>query len=145
MNTEIFSVNMIISCIQFMDNLQDATDFMKMARADWEAGMCSSPYSICFHAQQAAEKCLKGFLAFHTQTIPKSHDIKGLINRCAIVDSELQTLLTCADALKLFGVEIRYQPSKEEAETNCHVAWSAMSSIFNVIKQKLPESIVSTK
>jgi HEPN domain-containing protein len=129
-----------------MSNLQNAVDFMTMARADWEAGMCSSsPYSICFHAQQAAEKYLKGFLAFHSQAIPKSHDIRDLINRCASIDTEFQTLLSCADALKPFGVEIRYQSSKEEAETNCHIAWSAMSSIFNIVKQKLPDSVVSVR
>lgn len=35
----------------------------------------SGPYdTACFHAQQAIEKALKGFLALHRQPIPRTHD-----------------------------------------------------------------------
>ena len=124
-----------------MDAENKSRDFAKMARADWEAGMTSSsPYSICFHAQQAAEKYLKAFVALHGQVVPKSHDIAGLIERCATIDPSLKALLPCAASLKSFGVEIRYEPSKEEAEQKCPEAWSAMNSIMAALKHKLPST-----
>lgn len=124
-----------------MSNDKKAIDFVKMARADWEAGMTSSvPYSICFHAQQAAEKYLKAFLAFHGQTIPKSHDVADLIRRCVAIDPSFAHLLEQAGALQLFGVEIRYSPSKDEAEQKCSAAWSAMTAIQEKLKGIVPEA-----
>jgi len=41
------------------------------------------PYdTACFHAQQAAEKYLKGFLAFLEQPIPRTHDVEELQRLC---------------------------------------------------------------
>jgi HEPN domain-containing protein len=41
------------------------------------------PYdTACFHAQQAREKSLKGFLAFHRQPIPRTHDLEDLQQLC---------------------------------------------------------------
>lgn len=123
-----------------MDNDQVTKDFAQMARDDWIAGMSSSdPYSICFHAQQAAEKILKAFLAFHQEQVPKSHDIRDLITQCAKIDPSLSSLMPLADSLHLFGVEIRYSPSKDKAATECPKVWAAMDSIFDAIKQRLPD------
>jgi HEPN domain-containing protein len=37
------------------------------------------PYdTACFHLQQAAEKFRKGFLAFHDQPIPHTHNVEDL-------------------------------------------------------------------
>ena len=41
------------------------------------------PYdTVCFHAQQAIEKALKGFLAFHGLPIPRTHDLEELQRLC---------------------------------------------------------------
>ncbi|KCZ73175.1 hypothetical protein ANME2D_00235 [Candidatus Methanoperedens nitroreducens] len=44
--------------------------------------------TICFHSQQAAEKYLKGFLAFHGKETPKIHDLEEFISACKEIDSE---------------------------------------------------------
>jgi HEPN domain-containing protein len=37
------------------------------------------PYdTACFHAQQAAEKYLKGLLALHQQAFPRTHNVEEL-------------------------------------------------------------------
>ena len=36
-------------------------------------------YSLCFHAQQAAEKAIKAVLLFHKITFPKTHNIEHLL------------------------------------------------------------------
>jgi HEPN domain-containing protein len=121
-----------------MSNKQRAKEFIKMARADWEAAMASSvPYSICFHAQQVAEKYLKAFLEYHGQQVPKRHNMADLINRCASIDPSMSSLLPYADSLQPFAVEIRYAPSKEIADEKCPEVWSAMSAILNEIKKKM--------
>lgn len=115
-----------------------------MARADLEACMASSvPYSICFHAQQATEKYLKAFLAFHEQEVLRSYNIEYLIECCARIDPLFNSLLTHANSLQSFAVEIRYAASKEEAEQKCPDAWAAMTAVFEVLAQSLPKEIVS--
>ena len=37
---------------------------------------------ICFHSQQAGEKFLKGFLAFHEKHIRKIHDMSAILAEC---------------------------------------------------------------
>jgi HEPN domain-containing protein len=109
-----------------------------MAIADAEAAMASSvAYSICFHAQQAAEKFLKAFLAEKDQEVPRTHNILDLIDRCAAIEPAFNELRPLADDLSLFGVEIRYAPSKEEADRRCPATWSAMLKISDLVKGKI--------
>lgn len=43
------------------------------------------PYdTACFHAQQAAEKCLKAFLAHARLSIPFTHNLEELEQRCLV-------------------------------------------------------------
>jgi HEPN domain-containing protein len=37
--------------------------------------------TVCFHCQQAAEKYLKGFLAWHQMPFAKTHDLLDLLRR----------------------------------------------------------------
>ena len=113
-------------------------EFLKMAIADAEAGMASNvAYSICFHAQQAAEKFLKAFLAEKGMEVPRIHNILDLIDRCATIDPSFNELRHLAGDLSQFGVEIRYAPSKEEADRCCPATWSAMLKISDVVKGKV--------
>jgi len=45
--------------------------------------------TICFHAQQCAEKYLKGFLSFHQIYFPKTHDIENLVKLCSEIGPEI--------------------------------------------------------
>jgi HEPN domain-containing protein len=38
--------------------------------------------TVCFHAQQAAEKVLKAFLVFHGRDLSKTHDLVALLALC---------------------------------------------------------------
>ncbi len=48
--------------------------------------------TVCFHAQQAAEKFLKAFLVARGEKPPRTHDLVALLGRCADHDGELQAL-----------------------------------------------------
>ncbi|WP_411725197.1 HEPN domain-containing protein [Methyloglobulus sp.] len=126
-----------------MDNAQKARDFIKMAQADYISAQCSSvPYSICFHAQQCAEKYIKAFLAFHGVPIKKTHDISELLGECIKIAPAFSALFSSAESLKPFGVNIRYEASKYEADTRCHEVWLAHERISEVVRRELPSHIL---
>ncbi|MBI3335454.1 MAG: HEPN domain-containing protein [Candidatus Portnoybacteria bacterium] len=62
----------------------------------------------CFHAQQAAEKYLKGFLAHHEKHIRKVHDLNALLEGCKKVDISLGKLQDPVGFLNQFYTESRY-------------------------------------
>ena len=39
--------------------------------------------TVCFHAQQAAEKLLKGFLLSHGHDVTRTHDLVALLTECS--------------------------------------------------------------
>lgn len=63
---------------------------------------------ICFHSQQAVEKYLKGFLAFHKLEIPRTHELEELISLCGEIDSEFSGLYEISSELSSYAVDIRY-------------------------------------
>lgn len=80
---------------------------------------------ICFHAQQAVEKCLKAFLIFKNVEFTRSHSLEYLKELCVQQDKEFDSL--DVGNLSDYAVEIRhpddfYMPSKDEAEESISVA-----------------------
>ena len=77
--------------------------------------------TVCFHAQQTAEKYLKAFLVFSDSEIPKTHSLIRLIRDCILIDPSFNELIEKnIDELTDFAVEIRYAddfyfPSIEES------------------------------
>jgi HEPN domain-containing protein len=95
---------------------------------------------VCFHAQQAAEKMLKAFLACHQQQPPKTHDLTALLGLCRVLDATLDSLGDDCSLLTDFAVECRYpadldEPQKEEAAA----AVAAAERVRNAVLQRLPE------
>lgn len=77
--------------------------------------------TVCFHAQQAAEKYLKGFLFFHGIRFPKIHDLESLVELCKQVERNFDDLIEPAADLSGHSVEIRYPdnmltPSLDDAK-----------------------------
>jgi HEPN domain-containing protein len=74
--------------------------------------------SICFHAQQASEKFLKAFLAYHGVNFPRTHDLDYLLVECQKLEEEAFQI--DFKSLTDFGVSIRYPddfyiPDEKEA------------------------------
>ena len=73
-----------------------------------------------YHCQQAAEKALKGFLAFHDHPFRRTHDLRELGELCESFDATLRVILEPAYALAEFASRFRYpgapyEPAIEEA------------------------------
>ena len=85
-----------------MANLKVAKDWLGLANIDLIgakalAEMGDKFFALAaFHAQQAAEKALKGYLVFNSIRVPKSHDIGDLLALIELKDSALSELLNPA-------------------------------------------------
>ncbi len=83
--------------------------------------------TVCFHSQQAAEKYLKGFLAFHGREAPKIHGIEELVSICTEIDSEFSRLSDIASDLSGYAVEVRY-PLEADYEITLEEAKRALEN-----------------
>lgn len=87
--------------------LEKANEDILVIRQLWTGEPDRYTLSICFHAQQAVEKCLKAFLAFHEVNFPKTHDLDYLLSECVKIDA---TAFAGIDLKSLsdYGVSGRY-------------------------------------
>jgi HEPN domain-containing protein len=66
------------------------------------------PETIGFHAQQCAEKALKGFLTFHRVPFERRHDLSYLIDLCVPLAPDFEQHRPEADEMTPYAVEYRY-------------------------------------
>lgn len=95
---------------------------------------------VVFHAQQAAEKAMKGFLAWHDAPFRKTHDLGEVGQQCAGIDTSLEPLLIRAASLTQYAWKFRYpgepqEPSSDEAERAIALA----REVYDAIVSRLPE------
>jgi len=100
------------------------------------AQTAGNEYAICFHSQLAAERYLKIFLASKGQDVPQTNNISELIEQCAALDPDFFQFEQFAEVLSLFDVEIKSEPSPDEAKEMCTSTWGAMLKIIECVKQK---------
>lgn len=106
-----------------------------------EAGLLSD---VVFHAQQAAEKAFKAFLAWHDVPFRKTHNLEELGQACASIDSTLDTVVNRAVSLTEYAWKFRYpgepnEPSQEEADE----ALATAREVFEKLTSRLPMSVKS--
>jgi HEPN domain-containing protein len=70
------------------------------------------PEIACYHAQQCAEKYLKGYLVANRVAFKFVHELAYLVRLCASVDPRFSTLLGPAAELQDYATDVRY-PSEE--------------------------------
>jgi HEPN domain-containing protein len=88
-----------------------------------------------FHCQQAAEKAMKGFLAWHDQPFRKTHDLGELGILCVAVDVTLEPVLRKAAPLTEYAWRYRYpgdplEPPIDEVRRALAVAREVVASIL---------------
>lgn len=105
--------------------------------------MSEGPYdTACFHAQQACEKYLKAYLAWHEQAIPRTHDLEELQRLCVEMGPmpELSTLdLT---ELTAYAVELRYDAEFWPPQPTAREAVLIAEKVHRVILGTLPPSAI---
>jgi HEPN domain-containing protein len=63
---------------------------------------------ICFHAQQGAEKLLKGFLLSRQRSVPRLHSLVKLLALCSAYDAKLEDLRRGCEELDGYYIPARY-------------------------------------
>ena len=95
--------------------------------------------TVCFHAQQAIEKLLKGLLIANGRHITKSHDLVKLMMDVGDLAPELFLFEDQLEEVSEYGVAVRYpddfsEPTREEAEQAYRIALELQTIIKNKIQ-----------
>ncbi|MBI5059234.1 HEPN domain-containing protein [candidate division KSB1 bacterium] len=105
------------------------------ARTLIEAGV--SLDSACFHAQQAAEKFLKAYLARFEIEFPFIHNLEKLITLCESRDRAFSEIKEIGQELSPFAVEMRYDDMFWPSQTNAKRALKMAETICEFVRARL--------
>ena len=95
-----------------------------------------------FQAQQATEKVLKGYLAWHDTPFRKTHDLAEIGRQCADIDPSFAPLLLRAASLTQYAWRFRYpgepaEPTRRETEE----ALALAREVYDAILTRLPAEV----
>ena len=95
--------------------------------------------TICFHAQQVAEKLLKGFLAFHGRELTRTHDLVALLSACVQVTPGLAKLEQDCQRLTHYAVVSRYpddlyEPDEKDGREMIEAARRVRAEILSCLR-----------
>jgi HEPN domain-containing protein len=114
------------------NDLLNIANNLNDARIPWD--------TICFHAQQAAEKMLKAFLVSHAVVPPRTHDLVTLLHQCVSRHRAFASLQDDCTMLFRYAVESRYpQGTFEATEVEGNEAVAAAHRICDSVRQQLKQ------
>ena len=97
--------------------------------------------TIPYHSEQAAEKSIKGYLAYKKIKFAKVHDIGKLASLILPLNPELSDLLQEADELTDYAVQFRYPDATVKREPTIKDAKSALNiakRVFDKMSSLIP-------
>ncbi|WHZ21913.1 MAG: hypothetical protein OJF47_001025 [Nitrospira sp.] len=94
--------------------------------------------TVCFHAQQAAEKVLKAFLVSRGRDLSKTHDLVALLAQCVECDAGLAGLESDCRKLTSYGVSARYpddlfEPGESDGRDVVAAAYRIRTKILSLL------------
>jgi len=117
-----------------------ASDMMTL---DAALGACAFD-AACFHAQQAAEKFLKAFLAHRGTPFPYTHNLTKLVEICVELDATFGSLLPVVAPLTPYAVELRYDDSFWPPVETANQARASAVEVRDFILERIPEDLLKT-
>ena len=90
------------------------------------------PGMACYHAQQCAEKYLKGYLIAQSISFRFVHDLVYLTQLCAAQELVFEELMSAAEILGEYGVTMRY-PMEDSEEPDIESAREAIELAEQVV------------
>jgi HEPN domain-containing protein len=126
--------------------VQDVRAWLAKANLDLKAAAheMSAPAEalwgdVMFHSQQAAEKAMKAFLAWHDIPFRKTHNIEELGRQCTVIDSTLGVVVAEAGLLTEYAWKFRYpgeieEPDRDEAEVALAVARNVYDAVITRLR-----------
>ncbi len=122
--------------------LQKAALDLRAAEHETSAAEPGLWADVAFHAQQAAEKSLKAFLAWHDVPFRKTHNIEELGRACVALDATLGTIVDRAVPLTEYAWKFRYpgepgEPTRAEAGE----ALTTARDVLDALLSRLPGEV----
>jgi predicted nucleotidyltransferase/HEPN domain-containing protein len=129
-----------------MAKLEDTKEWLRKAENDLRGAdrlVGASPPLLgltLFHCQQAVEKALKAFLAWHDVPFRKTHEIEELGQACLALDATLTDLIARAGSLTDYAWKFRYPgggplPPEEETKETIELA----RQLYEAVLERLPD------
>lgn len=99
--------------------------------------------TVCFHAQQAAEKLLKAYLVSRGRTVQRTHDLLHLLDECVSAEAPFESLLEPCRRLNPYAVALRYpgslvEPTPEDSHEANAAAAMIRREVLAALKQSKP-------
>jgi len=94
--------------------------------------------TVCFHAQQAAEKYIKAYLVAYEVEFPFIHNLEKLIELCSQRDPSFAGLKTLSQELTPYAVELRYDTDFWPSAETARQALEAAQRIKEFVVERLP-------
>lgn len=116
---------------------------LRKAKSDLtNAAMCLSAGqsldTACFHAQQAAEKYIKAYLATQDIDYPFIHNLEKLIGLCAQRDPSFLSIKFPGQELTPYAVELRYDEEFWPSPQIARQALDAALAIKEFVLERIP-------
>ncbi len=94
--------------------------------------------TVCFHAQQAAEKMLKAFVVSRGQTVGRTHNLEALLAEAVAAGGALGVLEADCQLLTPYAVMLRYPGAADEpSEQEGRQAVAAAERIYKRVRAAL--------
>jgi HEPN domain-containing protein len=94
---------------------------------------------ICYHCQQAAEKYLKSFLAFHGEEPPYIHDLSEICKSCEKYENSFSTISVMCSLVTHYGVLPRYDIGLSINTGDMEQALKNTKAIMAFVKTIIPD------
>jgi HEPN domain-containing protein len=93
-----------------------------------------------YHCQQAAEKAVKGYLAFCDHPLEKTHNVKALVRLATRYEPRFSAWEEAAQRLTPYAVAFRHPPAATEPDAEQYQrAEQAAGGLFAFVCSLLPE------
>jgi HEPN domain-containing protein len=114
----------------------------RTSTSDWPREHCRSLLLLAggaaYHAQQAAEKALKAFLAAHDEAFPLTHNLNLLLPRCETLDAGFGQFGGTANSLTPYATQFRYPGGPiEPAVANAEQGVRDAAQLVEFVRRRL--------
>jgi len=131
-----------------MAKLEQAKRWLERAQSDYADAIVldnhtwpKSVETICYLCQQVTEKSLKSILIYHEDEVPRTHNIRDLMNSC--IKHEPSVKIDGKIAMKLtdFSVASRYPDNMNEwTEEDMKLGLKYAKQTLDIVKQYLEKA-----
>jgi len=119
----------------FLDWIRKADGDYRTARREFKVFRQPNYDAACYHAQQCAEKYLKGFLVLNGKPYLRTHFLNRVLEDCLLVDPSFEFIRHPCE--EITGIDdIRY-PSEFATKEDATIALDAMTVIRKFIRAKI--------